>query len=75
MPESKMLTTTQAAQQAEYTTADVAKMLACSDDTVRRLCERGVIPAHQLAPGGRWHIYVVDFDKYMAGRVKRRRSA
>ena len=49
-------------QQAFFTIAQIAERLVCSDKTIRRMIDRGDLPAHKF--GGLWRISAVDLSDY-----------
>lgn len=46
---------------------DMAELLVCDTQTVRRLCRQGDIPATRI--GGRWYITRADFERLVRARV------
>lgn len=53
-------------ERATYSPEQVAKLLSCSRQHCYQLLEAGEIP-HARKIGGRWHIAIEPFDRWLAG--------
>lgn len=51
-------------EERTLSTVEVANLLKCSDDTVRRLIEKGKLPASRLHDTGFWRIAWSDLKEY-----------
>lgn len=52
-------------QQTVYTVADVARIVGCSEETVRRRIHAGQLDA--VTSGARWLISAATLDRYLSG--------